>query len=59
MSFEIPESVQKLKDELVAEFSENLVPVHCNNCGNQTVMNSMYAKLVKSGIANCGKCRKN
>lgn len=59
MSFEIPESVQKLKAKLIEEFVEDLVPVRCNNCGNQTVMNSMYAKLVKNGIASCGKCRKN
>lgn len=59
MSFEIPDSVQKLRDKLVAEFSESVVPVTCNTCGNKTVMNAFYAQHVKDGIASCSKCRKN
>lgn len=57
MSFEIPKEVQKLKEDFVKQFEDEVVNVTCNNCGNKTVMNRCYAKLVPNGIANCGNCR--
>jgi predicted RNA-binding Zn-ribbon protein involved in translation (DUF1610 family) len=58
MSFEIPKEVQKLKEEFVKQFEDDVVKVNCNNCGNKTVMNRAYAKLVPHGIGDCNKCRK-
>ena len=58
MSFEIPKNVEQLKEKLVKEFSDDVVNVTCNNCGNKTVMNRSYAILVPSGIGSCSKCRK-
>lgn len=58
MSFEIPKEVENLKTELVKAFQDDVVPVVCKNCGNHTVMNKMYASILKDGISSCGKCRK-
>lgn len=58
MSFEIPKEVENLKQELVKKFKDDVIPVVCNNCGDHTVMNKMYADILKNGIDSCGKCRK-
>jgi len=56
MTFEIPKEVDKLRKELVSQFRDDVVPVKCNNCGANTLMNAEYANVIKS-IDSCGHCR--
>ena len=56
MSFQIPDEVNKLKEELVKAYKDEVVPVRCSNCGANTFMNAMYAKHITQ-ISSCGKCR--
>lgn len=34
-----------------------VVPVICNGCGSEQVMNKVYAAYVKDGLQNCRNCR--
>jgi len=56
MSFQIPDEVNKLKEELVASYKDEVRPVRCSNCGASTFMNAIYAKHITE-ISSCGKCR--
>ena len=56
MSFQIPDEVNKLKEELVKAYKDEVVSVRCSNCGALTCMNAMYAKHITQ-ISSCGKCR--